>query len=56
MTNTIRTLIILFAASLFWVFSVEAFAATKIQRCFDAGHGVMRCIQPDGSMITIVKS
>lgn len=55
MSNTIQALTLLFAACFFWVFSVEAFAAPQIQRCFDAGHGVVRCIQPDGKMVTIIK-
>lgn len=59
MNNTIRIIVILFAVMFFWIASEESFAndrnyISNVTRCFDSG-GVVRCIQPDGKMTTIVK-
>lgn len=54
LTDTIRGLILLFSIMFFWVLSVDAFA--QATRCFDDGKGIVRCVKPDGTMTTIIRS
>lgn len=54
LTDTVRLLILLFGIMFFWVLSVDAFA--NVTRCFDDGKGIVRCVKPDGTMTTIIRS
>ena len=53
MSNTTMKLILLFAVMFFWAASIDAFAQNV--RCFDSG-GLIKCIHPDGSITTVVRS
>lgn len=62
MSNTTMKLILLFAVMFFWIANTEAFAEglsidafAQNVRCFDSG-GLIKCVQPDGTVITIVRS
>ena len=53
MNDTTMKLILLFAVMFFWIANTDAFAGTV--RCFDSG-GLIKCIHPDGSITTVVRS
>lgn len=53
MNDTTMKLILLFAVMFFWAASIDAFAQNV--RCFDSG-GLIKCIHPDGSITTVVRS
>lgn len=53
MNNTIRFLILLFAVMFFWIANTDAFADTNTMRCYSNGSGLLKCIKPDGTIVTI---